>query len=837
MGSITTTKPASFFAGIPAIKPDAIFALTAEFHEDGFGGKVNLGQGTYRDENGQPFVLPSVRKAREILMASDLKHEYLAIPGLAEFRVAAAEVALGGELFAGTRHRIATCQSLSGTGALHLTGLFLKRYAKVQPDVYISDPSWSNHQGVFSSLGFNCHTFRYMHPDRNELDFESFCSMLDSAAPGSIVVLHACAHNPTGYDPTPDQWSEIGRRMKSRGLFPIFDSAYLGFNSGNVSQDAWAIRHFVDDLEMEVAICMSFAKNMGLYGERVGCVAIVSQDEVTARNTQSVLESLQRMEISNPPAWGARVASTVLNNKAIRSMWEADLITMSTRIRRMRNELHEALGKHRAPGSWDHLIAQSGMFGFLKLKPEVVQQLKNEYHIYMAENSRISIAGLNPSNVDYVASSIAKRSEQAWGLANADNIDSIVVTSFKHLGCMRDEHDWVFEPKTGHEIRVHLALVGLRGAKQRSTAHSLEAHNYVPTGLDESKTRTQRSGEAPAFRLFARATYSNALKSIIMSITYPPPPAGVYAPMVTFFHDDETVNYASITQHVQFLAASGVAGLVIHGSNGEATHLSHEERETIITHVRRVLLDSGYRCTIIAGCSANSVRETLEYTAEAKAAGADFSLVLPPNYWAAAMSPATIKAFYSQVAEKSPLPLLIYNFPGVTAGIDISSDLGLQLANAHSNIVGIKLTCGNVGKLARLAAGLPRSRFAVFAGKADFIVAGLVAGSGGGISALANVAPRVHIEAVRLFEQGDIARARELQFKLANADGELTKLGVSGVKTAVKLAHNYGSSRARAPLPNSTIEREVDLHKDIRAVIELERDLAGRDGKAASSNL
>ncbi|KAE8147855.1 pyridoxal phosphate-dependent transferase [Aspergillus avenaceus] len=404
----TEAKPASFFATAPYIPPDAIFALTAEYNADSCPQKVNLGQGTYRDENGQPWVLPSVQKARDTLLSQGLYHEYLPILGLESFRNEAAKVALGAELYGKQRAKLAICQSLSGTGALHLAGLLLRSCRSPLPRVYVPSPTWSNHIQVFSSLGFQCESFKYYDEQKKTLDIESYLATLRAAEPGSIVILHACAHNPTGCDPSREQWKQIGAIMKERSLFPLFDAAYLGFNSGSVDDDAFAMRYVVDELQMEAGVCMSFAKNMGLYGERVGCLFFATGSEKTAKNTQSVLEMLQRSEVSNPPAYGARIASAILSSDDLRDMWYADLTTMSGRIRSMRRALYDALIKYGAHGSWEPLIRQSGMFGFLGLSPYVVNKLKEKYHVYMASNSRISIAGLNPSNVDYVARSIAE---------------------------------------------------------------------------------------------------------------------------------------------------------------------------------------------------------------------------------------------------------------------------------------------------------------------------------------------------------------------------------------------------------------------------------------------
>ncbi|GAB1192120.1 hypothetical protein APSETT444_001304 [Aspergillus pseudonomiae] len=380
----------SFFDAASYIPPDAIFALTAEYNADTFPQKVNLGQGTYRDENGQPWVLPSVQKAREILLSQGLYHEYLPILGLQTFRNEATKLALGSEIYDKKQSKLAICQSLSGTGALHLAGLLLRSVRKPLPKVYIPSPTWSNHGQVFSSLGFRCETFQYYDAEKRDIDIEAYYSALRAAEPNSVVIIHACAHNPTGCDPSKEQWKQIGSIMKERKLFPLFDAAYLGFNSGNVDDDAFAMRYFIDELEMEAGGCLSFAKNMGLYGERVGCLFFAAGTEKAATNTQSVLEMLQRSEVSNPPAYGAKIASTILSDDALKEMWFADLITMSGRIRSMRRALYDGLIKSGAPGTWEHLIRQSGMFGFLGLSPAVVQKLKG-----ISSKKRITMTSSN----------------------------------------------------------------------------------------------------------------------------------------------------------------------------------------------------------------------------------------------------------------------------------------------------------------------------------------------------------------------------------------------------------------------------------------------------------
>ncbi|KAG9953789.1 aromatic-amino-acid aminotransferase, partial [Aureobasidium melanogenum] len=381
-----STKAESWFIAAEYVPPDAIFALTAQYLKDPSLLKVNLGQGTYRDHDGKPWVLPSVRQAREQLLTEGLDHEYLPILGLHDFRERAAETVLGSVIYA-ERENLAICQSLSGTGALHLVGLLLKTCRRPLPKVYIPEPTWSNHHQVFKSLGFQCESFQYYDHKRKALDLDSYLSALESAEAGSIFIIHACAHNPTGCDPSKAQWHEMGQIMQRRSLFPLFDAAYLGFNSGNLDEDAFAIRHFIKELKLEAAICVSFAKNMGLYGERVGCVVMALNSQIIARNTQSTLEMLQRSEVSNPPAFGAKIASALLGSERQRNTWYADLKTMSGRIREMRESLHDALLAYGAPGTWDHLKKQSGMFGFLGLSPEVVIKLRGKLHV-MSHNRK-----------------------------------------------------------------------------------------------------------------------------------------------------------------------------------------------------------------------------------------------------------------------------------------------------------------------------------------------------------------------------------------------------------------------------------------------------------------
>jgi aspartate aminotransferase len=308
--------------------------------------------------------------------------------------------------------QITSLQTISGTGAVHLGGLFLAKFYKSQhPDVsiYLSNPTWANHNQIFSNVNLPIKTYPYFHKETKRLDFDGMMETLKSAPEQSIFVLHACAHNPTGVDATQDQWKQIAQVMKQRKLFPFFDSAYQGFASGDLDQDAWAIRHFVEQ-GFELCIAQSYAKNFGLYGERAGCFHFITGASSDATDTiariGSQLAILQRSEISNPPAYGARIASLVLNDDALFAEWKENLRTMSGRIIEMRKQLRGKLEELKTPGTWNHITEQIGMFSFTGLTEEQVLRIRKDAHVYMTKNGRISMAGLNTHNVEYVAEAI-----------------------------------------------------------------------------------------------------------------------------------------------------------------------------------------------------------------------------------------------------------------------------------------------------------------------------------------------------------------------------------------------------------------------------------------------
>ncbi|ROW00156.1 hypothetical protein VSDG_03586 [Cytospora chrysosperma] len=393
----------SIFDAAEFVEPDGIFEVLRRYGVDTSPEKVNVSAGAYRDENGKPWLLPSVRMAEKKVAGAD--HEYLPMMGMRAFRDACYELLLH-DTKALAEGRLAGVQSLSGTGALLLAGMTIKKANAGIKNIYLTNPTWPNHVLLFETMGFNVKWLPYYDPKTCSLDFEAYIDGLRNAEPHSAVILHACAHNPTGCDPTREQWREIATVFQSTGLFPVFDSAYLGFNAGSVDEDAWPIRHFVEDLQMEAAVCTSFSKNMGLYGERVGTVTFVTATREAAAIVDSILENAQRATISTPPLYGARIAEAVLNTPDIKKQWAQDLVTMSGRITSMRMKLFEELTRLGAPGDWSHVVKQSGMFGFLGLSPAQVAHLEKEYHVYMASSSRISIAGLNEGNVEYFAKAL-----------------------------------------------------------------------------------------------------------------------------------------------------------------------------------------------------------------------------------------------------------------------------------------------------------------------------------------------------------------------------------------------------------------------------------------------
>ncbi|XP_053601257.1 aspartate aminotransferase, cytoplasmic isoform X2 [Plodia interpunctella] len=386
--------------------PIEVFQLMKLYSEDTFQNKVNLSVGAYRDEFGKPWVLPVVRKM-EKQMAEDntLLHEYLPVLGMENFSNASVAMLIGADHPAIAAGRAFGVQTLSGTGSLRVGAEFLNKHLKYNT-FYYSTPTWENHHLVFVNSGFtSARTYRYWNPKTRGIDFDGLIEDLRAAPENSVVLLHACAHNPTGIDPTHEQWEKIADIMEERKLFPFFDSAYQGFASGDLERDAWAVRHFLRR-GFELVCAQSYAKNFGLYNERVGNLAIVVKDAKYVPAIKSQLTWVVRGMYSNPPAHGARVVARVLADNQLFDEWRSHIKAMSARVIDMREALRAELVKLGTPGTWEHIVKQIGLFSYTGLNQRQVEYLVQEYHIYLLSSGRINICGLNPGNVQYVANAI-----------------------------------------------------------------------------------------------------------------------------------------------------------------------------------------------------------------------------------------------------------------------------------------------------------------------------------------------------------------------------------------------------------------------------------------------
>ncbi|KAK4228043.1 pyridoxal phosphate-dependent transferase [Podospora fimiseda] len=399
--NFTAIRAASSWANVPQGPP---VCITEAFKADKFDKKINLGVGAYRDDTGKPYVLPSVRQAEEKVIASRLNKEYAGITGVPEFTKAAAVLAYGKDSSA--LNRLAITQSISGTGALRIGGAFLARFFPSKT-IYIPTPSWANHAAVFKDSGLEVKTYAYYNKETIGLDFAGLLADVNSAPNGSAFLFHACAHNPTGVDPTPEQWKEIEAVVKAKGHFAFFDMAYQGFASGDIHKDAFAVRHFVEQGH-NIALAQSFAKNMGLYGERIGAFSIVCADAEEQKRVDSQIKIVVRPMYSNPPIHGARIAAEILNTPALYDQWLLEVKEMADRIITMRALLKENLEKLGSKHDWSHITSQIGMFAYTGLTPEQMDKLAKEHSVYATKDGRISVAGITTDNVGRLAEAIFK---------------------------------------------------------------------------------------------------------------------------------------------------------------------------------------------------------------------------------------------------------------------------------------------------------------------------------------------------------------------------------------------------------------------------------------------
>ncbi len=395
----------SLFSAVELAPRDPILGLNEQFNADTNPAKVNLGVGVYFDENGELPLLKCVRAAEALMMEAPSARGYLPIDGIAAYDKAVQGLVFGADSQAVKAGRIATIQGLGGTGGLKVGADFLKRLSP-GAQVLISDPSWENHRALFESAGFNVATYPYYDATTRGLNFDAMLAALQQASAGTIVVLHACCHNPTGCDLSPAQWAQVVATVKARQLTPFLDMAYQGFGEG-ITEDG-AVVGLLMAAGLEFLVATSFSKSFSLYGERVGALSVVCPTQEEAGRVLSQLKRVIRSNYSNPPTHGAQVVATVLTTPSLRAVWEEELAGMRTRIKQMRLALRSRLEAAGLKQDFSFITEQKGMFSYTGLNKDQMHRLRNEFGIYGVDSGRICVAALNHKNLDAVVLAIAK---------------------------------------------------------------------------------------------------------------------------------------------------------------------------------------------------------------------------------------------------------------------------------------------------------------------------------------------------------------------------------------------------------------------------------------------
>ncbi|ADU99941.1 aspartate/tyrosine/aromatic aminotransferase [Alicycliphilus denitrificans] len=395
----------SLFSAVEMAPRDPILGLNEQFAADTNPAKVNLGVGVYFDDNGKLPLLQCVQAAEKAMMDKPTARGYLPIDGIAAYDNAVKALVFGADSDVVKSGRVATVQAIGGTGGLKIGADFLK---KVSPDakVLISDPSWENHRAIFTNAGFEVGSYRYYDAATRSVDFDGMLADLQAAAPGTIAVLHACCHNPTGYDITPAQWDKVIEVVKAKGLVAFLDMAYQGFGHG-IAEDGAVIGKFVA-AGLNIFVSTSFSKSFSLYGERVGALSVVANDKDEAARVLSQLKIVIRTNYSNPPTHGGAVVAAVLNDPALRALWEKELGEMRVRIKAMRQKLVDGLKAAGVKQDMGFITTQIGMFSYSGLSKDQMVRLRSEFGVYGTDTGRMCVAALNSKNIDYVCQSIAK---------------------------------------------------------------------------------------------------------------------------------------------------------------------------------------------------------------------------------------------------------------------------------------------------------------------------------------------------------------------------------------------------------------------------------------------
>lgn len=393
------------FKNIKAAPADPILGLGEAFKAETRSPKVNLGIGVYKDAKGNTPIMKAVKQAEGRLYESETTKNYLAIDGVAEFNARTKELLFGKDSDIVKNARAKTVQSLGGTGALRIAAEFVKRQTKAQ-NVWISSPTWPNHNAIFNAVGMTIRDYRWYDAEKKALDWDGLIEDLSHADEGDVVLLHGCCHNPTGIDPTPEQWKALAELSAQKGWLPLFDFAYQGLANG-LEEDAIGLRAFAAN-HKELLVSSSYSKNFGLYNERVGAFTLVAETEEIAATALTQVKSIIRTLYSNPASHGAATVALVLGDAQLRTEWEQELTEMRNRIKAMRHKFVELLKEYGAEQDFSFIIEQNGMFSFSGLSAEQVDRLKDEFAIYAVRSGRINVAGITEDNIRYLCESIVK---------------------------------------------------------------------------------------------------------------------------------------------------------------------------------------------------------------------------------------------------------------------------------------------------------------------------------------------------------------------------------------------------------------------------------------------
>ena len=395
----------SLFSAVEMAPRDPILGLNEQFAADTNPAKVNLGVGVYYDDNGKLPLLACVQAAEKTMMDKPSARGYLPIDGIVAYDNAVKALVFGADSEAVKSGRVATIQALGGTGGLKVGADFLK-HLNPNAKVLISDPSWENHRALFSNAGFTVESYRYYDAATRSLNFDGMLADLKAATAGTVIVLHACCHNPTGYDITPEQWDQVVAVVKANQLTAFLDMAYQGFADG-LSEDGAVVQKFVA-AALTFFVSTSFSKSFSLYGERVGALSVLCDNKEEASRVLSQLKIVIRTNYSNPPTHGGAIVAAVLANPELRALWEKELGEMRVRIKSMRQRLVDGLKAAGVKQDMSFITSQVGMFSYSGLSKDQMVRLRNEFGVYGTDTGRMCVAALNSRNIDYVCASIAK---------------------------------------------------------------------------------------------------------------------------------------------------------------------------------------------------------------------------------------------------------------------------------------------------------------------------------------------------------------------------------------------------------------------------------------------